>query len=364
MAETVKAKPEASQDGGEAMAPAIHVAPGPHIKSRTLTTQKMMFDVLLALVPVVGMAIYIFRGWALLQIGICVAAAMATEAAFTWIRHRKIPLWDGSAAVTGLILGLSLPWQADWYIGVLGAVVAVGLGKFVFGGLGYNMFNPAMVGRAFVTIAFPVALGLSGYVVTPDQADAPEPPTRYVTEATPMSAAKNAADKRAEADRKIDEAEAASDEVPSTLRLLVGNTNGSLGEVSAIACLLGGLYLVIRRTASWEIPLGILVMVAALAGLVSWGGGDVVFTPADHLLGGALLFGAFFIATDPVSSPLTPWGKFGFGLIIGFVVMVLRLFSGYPEGVQFAVLFANALVPLLNRWTIPRPVGGFAPQKG
>jgi len=140
--------------------------------------------------------------------------------------------------------------------------------------------------------------------------------------------------------------------------LFWGTTNGSLGETSALACLLGGFYLVIRRTASWEIPAGLLVAVVILGGVVDLVGPADGWTVIHHILGGSLLFGAFFIATDPVSSPLTPKGKFIFGLGTGMLIMLLRFFSGYPEGVMFAVLLMNALTPLINRWTIPTPFGG------
>ncbi len=142
--------------------------------------------------------------------------------------------------------------------------------------------------------------------------------------------------------------------------LFLGNTNGSLGEVSALACLIGGIFLCLRRTASWEIPAGVIAAVIIIGGIADWTGASPDWTVWHHLFGGALLFGAFYIATDPVTSPLTPKGKFIFGLGVGALIMLLRLFSGYPEGVMFAVLFMNALTPLINRWTIPRPFGAAA----
>ncbi len=360
-----------------APAPVIHVAPGPHLSNTHLSTRRMMIDVLIALAPILAVAGWVFRGYLLMQLGICVAGCLAAEAIFTAMRRRPLAilggavavgaglylefyaaaavlaagvialaLWtnrrggactlgDCSAAVTGVILALSLPGAAPWHVGLIGAFVAVGIGKFVFGGLGQNIFNPAMVGRAFVMIAFPALLAAGGYKVAADVAW-----VDTVTQATPMTAGFK------------------TGEGFDLIRLLLGNTNGSLGETSALACLLGGLYLCLRRTASWEIPLGMLGAVALIGGVLNLTDLSAEWTVLHHLAGGAVMFGAFFIATDPVTSPLTSKGKFIFGAGIGALVMLMRTLSSYPEGVMFSVLLMNAVVPLINRWTIPRPVGG------
>ena len=312
------------------------VAPGPHVASGALTTRGMMIDVLIGLSPLLVVSFVVFGAYAARQLAICVVGCLAAEALFTGVRRRPATLGDFSAAVTGVILALSLPGSAPWYVGAVGSVAAVGLGKFIFGGLGQNIFNPAMVGRAFVMICFASAMGASAYVV-PDSA------VTAITQATPMTVLKQTA------------------QAAPLWALLLGNTNGSLGETSAIACLVGGLYLCVRRTASWEIPAGALLAVAVVAGLMNLADRQADWTVLHHLAGGALLFGAFFIATDPASSPLVPKGKFIFGAGFGLLVMVMRVFSGYPEGVMFAVLLMNAVVPLINRWTIPRPVGGPVP---
>jgi len=234
----------------------------------------------------------------------------------------------------------------------------------LFGGLGQNIFNPAMVGRAFVMLAFAGAMGASGYRIAPRPAVATQPvgllertASYTMTQATPMAAGKDLARKLAEGRKP-----AQGETMPSLEGLLLGNTNGSLGETSALACLVGGLILLIRRTASWEIPAGVLGAVAVLGGLMHLLG-NPPFTVLHHLLGGALLFGAFFIATDLVTSPLTPKGKLIFGAGVGALVMLFRTLSNYPEGVMFAVLIMNALVPLINRWTIPTPIGGPVPER-
>jgi len=332
-----KTTEKTEQQGAGGPTPHLHVAPGPHLTDTALTTRKMMVDVLIALLPVVVASIYVFRLYAVIQLCICIVSSLVAEALFTVMRGRKPTLCDGSAAVTGAILALSLPATAPWYIGVVGSFTAIGLGKVVFGGLGNNIFNPAMVGRAFVMIAFPAALGATAYVV-------PDAAIDGLTQATPLTSLKMLG------------------QSTGLLPLFLGTTNGSLGETSAIACLIGGVYLCWRRTASWEIPTGTLLAVVVIAGIMAltnqsyWG-------VTREVISGALLFGAFYIATDPVSSPLTHKGKFIFGLGVGGFVMLIRKLSGYPEGVMFSVLIMNSFVPLINRWTIPTPVGGPVPEK-
>ena len=321
----------ANTTGEEKQAPILNVAPSPHLTSTAMTTRQMMLDVLIALAPVVAASIYFFRGYAVKQLLICVLACMGTEALFTVMRKKPIQIKDCSALVTGVILALSLPGTAPWYISCIAATVAIGIGKMVFGGLGMNIFNPAMVGRAFVMIAFAAALAASGYEDAVSSIG-------IVTQATPLTAFQQ------------------SDVITPLSTLFWGAYNGSLGETNSIACIIGGLYLCIRRTASWEIPVSMLAVVLVIATLASLGDNSG-WSQLHHLFSGALLFGAFFIATDPVSSPLTPKGKLFFGAGVGLITMVLRIFSGYPEGVMFAVLFMNAATPLINRWTIPKPFG-------
>ncbi len=291
----------------------------------------------MALVPVFIAALWQFRAYAVIQVLICVVSALAAEALFTAMRRKPVSLKDGSAAVTGAILAFSLPATAPWYVGAIGAFVAIGVGKIIFGGLGQNIFNPAMLGRAFVMIAFPAFMGATAYVSTTAGIDG-------LTQATPLTSLKQLG------------------ESTGLLPMFLGTTNGSVGETSALACLIGGLYLCLRGTASWEIPFGTLLSVVIIGGLLRfadpgyWG-------VARELASGALLFGAFYIATDPVTSPLTPRGKLIFGFGVGALIMLIRKLSGYPEGVMFSVLIMNALVPLINRWTIPTPVGGPVPVK-
>ncbi|MEA1949885.1 MAG: RnfABCDGE type electron transport complex subunit D, partial [Planctomycetota bacterium] len=221
--------------------------------------------------------------------------------------------------------------------------------KAAFGGLGLNIFNPAMVGRAFVMLSFASQLGASAYVVTDSD-------VTVLSQATPLTIAKQyAADLaagRVEAGDVTHQLSVAEEIWP----LFIGQVNGSLGETSALALLFGGIYLCLRRAAAWQIPLGALLAGFVCAALARWT--DLTpFTALRHLISGSFLLGAFFIATDPVTSPISSLGKFVFGLGVGIFTVLIRLFSGYPEGVMFAVLLMNAAVPLIDRWAVPRPMG-------
>ena len=323
--------------GATDAAPETHVAPSPHVGEQGMTTHRMMRDVLIALIPILIVAGIVFRQFLVYQLAICIAGCVAAEAAWTALRGQRLRIGDCSAVVTGAILALSMPWSSPWYVSFIGAVAAIVLGKMIFGGLGQNIFNPAMVGRAFVMICFAGKMSADAYI---DKAGVG---INALAQATPLSLQKASA--------------------PATDLIVefLGTHNGSLGETSALACLVGGLYLCFRRTAAWQIPFGMILSVTVIGSLLQIGGAEVGVL--HHLFGGALLFGAFFIATDPTSSPLTPLGRLIFGLSVGAMVMLLRTLSSYPEGVMFAVLVVNAFVPLINRWTIPTPVGGPVPER-
>ena len=309
----------------------IQVSSSPHL-SDSATTSKIMRDVLIALIPPIAAAVYFFGIFALKQLAVCLIASLVSEWLFTKMRGKKSSLGDFSAAITGIILGLSLPATAPIFVGVIASIVAIGIGKVVFGGLGMNIFNPAMVGRAFVMISFASLLGAGGYQDHNVVID-------IMSSATPMDAFKQ------------------TGVVPSLSALFFGNANGSIGETSALACLIGGAYLCIRKVASWEIPLSIILSTVIFGGIAYFFNPAENLTISQHLFGGALLFGAFFIATDPVTSPITSKGKFIFGFGVGALIMLLRLFSGYPEGVMFAVLLMNSITPLINAYAIPKAFG-------
>jgi Na+-translocating ferredoxin:NAD+ oxidoreductase subunit D len=327
-------------DATPAPAPLLQVNSSPHIADTRLTTQGMMLDVLIALAPALIASLVVFGTGALLVLGMCVFTCCATEAIGAKMLGKPITLLDGSAVITGVILGFSLPVTAPWQVCLIGSAVAIGLGKLAFGGLGYNIFNPAMVGRAFIMLSFAGYLGAPAYVLS--GAD-----VGVLSQATPLTQVQGMAEAAANLD---------------LLALFIGKVNGSLGETSALGLLLGGLYLCWRRSAAWEIPAAAIVTTALLGGLANLLGVSQL-TAWQHLAAGSFMLGAFFIITDPVSSPLTKKGKLIYGALFGFFVVLLRTMSSYPEGVMFAVLLVNAIAPLLNRATIPQPLGGFAPKK-
>ncbi len=338
---------EGAKKPKEPETPLLAVAPAPHLATAR-TTRAVMIDVLIALAPVFAVGCYVFRWRAAVQVVICAASCVFFEAVWQALRRKPQTVGDFSAAVTGVILGLSIPWTAPWYVGVVGAAVAILVVKMFFGGLGSNVFNPAMAGRAFLQACF--AGQMTTYVIKVRDAAGqlveklPAGIPDAITRATPLAAGK-------------------FEQVAFALRdLAVGTVNGSVGETSAIACIVGGAYLLVRRSACWRLPAGMLLAAAAVAGIHQLANPGAALKVGHHLLGGAMLFGAFFIVTDPATSPLSKGGRWVYAAGVGALVMLIRLFANVPEGVMYAVLVMNTTVPLIDRLTVPRPVGGPAPE--
>ncbi len=308
----------------------------PHFKDRD-SVPKIMYAVIVSLAPAVIASLYFFRLRAVILLLSCVFACVATEALFLWLRKRPLhPLYDGSAVITGILLALTLPPSLSLELAIIGAVVAIALGKQIFGGLGYNIFNPALVGRAFLQTAFPVAMTTWIPSVTQNIDTA--------TYATPLGLLKFQ--------------DAVAQGILTPLKnLFLGNTGGCLGETSALALILGGLFLLVRRVIDWRIPLGIFLSLTVFTGIFWITDPGIYASPLFHILAGGLLIGAFFMATDLVTSPLSPLGTWIYALGIGFTIGLIRLFGGFPEGVMYSILFMNAFVPHLNRYTRPRILG-------
>ncbi len=303
---------------------------GPHAMQPGTSTQRVMIDVLIGLLPALCAALYYFRVAAAVQIGVCVVTALATEWVFCRLRGRPSSLRDCSVLITALILAFSLPPTLPVYATAIGAFMAVALGKMAFGGLGYNIFNPAMVGRAFLMLCFPAAMNAWAQPFTTDA----------LSGATPL------------ADAKF------SGVIVSLGPLFDGNIAGCVGETSALALVVGGLWVLLRGAADWRLCVGMLVGISAIAGVDQIVRPDESLGVVGNLFAGGAMLGAFFIVTDPVTSPLTKRGRWSFGILTGVLTMTIRLFAGYPEGVMFAVLLTNSVSPLLDRWTTPVPVGG------
>ncbi len=292
------------------------VTPNPHIKDST-SVEEIMWTVIYALIPAVIAATYFFGFRALLIVAVSIIGAVVTEYSFLKIRNKNLVINDGSAVLTGLLLALTLPPSIPLWTAFLGSIVAIGLGKQVFGGLGDNPFNPALIGRAFLTASYPVLM--TTWVVD------------GTSTATPLSMISNG-------------------EAIRIWNLFIGNTGGSLGETSALALLLGAAYLIYKGYINWRIPTG---MISAVVVITFISGAD----PIAHVFAGSLILGAFYMATDMVTSPVTKKARWVFGIGAGLLVALIRLWGGYPEGVMYSILLMNTTVPLLDRYLKPRTLG-------
>ena len=304
------------------------VTSSPHLNAK-VKTNHIMIQVIIALIPATIVSIYFFEGAAVRLILNCVISAVITEEIILKIRNKSSAMNDYSAILTGLLLALILPPSTKWYAASLGSIFAIFIGKHIFGGLGANIFNPALIGRAFLMAAYPKMLTT---FVSPKGMDA-------VTTATPLMLKKF------------------SQVTTPTIDLFLGKVSGSLGETSAICLIIGGLYLLIKKIADWRIPLSLLMtigVISAVGSIIRPSNGSILF----HLFSGGLLIGAFFMATDPVTTPYTKKGRYIFGVGCGILIMIIRYFSGLPEGVMYSILFMNAFTPLINQYTRPRRFGG------
>jgi len=329
----------------------ITVSSAPHI-SKPLSTRTVMIDVIIGLIPAMAAAGYYFRIYAIILIPTCVISAVATEWLCNIIRKKPNSLGDFSAVVTGIILALSLPPSLPVWAAIIGSVFAVAIGKMVFGGLGANIFNPAMVGRAFLTASFSMIMTTWTVPATIDAKMpkiAPENMLHTRTQATPLWWSKKAIEDKNGAKIYNEQQFRAT---------FTGEVGGCLGETSTIALLIGGLYLLIRRTINPSLPLAVLISAFIFATIVYLIDSDAYVQPVFHLTSGAMLLCAFFIATDPVTAPLTTKGMWIFGIGVGTITMLIRIVGKYQEGVMYAVLLMNAITPLIDRFCKLVPSGG------
>ncbi|OQA49922.1 MAG: Electron transport complex protein RnfD [Bacteroidetes bacterium ADurb.Bin302] len=314
----------------------IIISPAPHIHSGD-SVEKKMYNVLIALIPAYLSALYFFGLGALIVSFVSVASCVLFEYLIQkFILKVKPTIYDGSAILTGLLLAFNLPSNLPWWMVVIGAFVAIGLGKMCFGGIGNNPLNPALVGRVFLLISFPAAMTTW-----------PKPlpfSMNYIdaeTAATPLSIIKY----------KLEG-------MPSQMDLLIGQIGGSLGEISAIALLIGGIYLLASRTITWHIPVSIISTILVFTGIMHAVDPATYANPLTQILCGGILLGAIFMATDYVTSPMSHSGQIIYGIGIGIITVVIRLFGAYPEGMSFAILIMNAVTPLLNNYIKPKRFGG------
>ena len=300
--------------------PELIVSPSPHIRS-DVSIEKIMYSVIIALIPTTACGIYFFGVHVLYAIITCILSALFTEYVALRLMGRKFVM-DGSAVITGLLLALCLPPGIPLWMAAIGAAFAIAFAKCAFGGLGHNIFNPALIGRAFLTASWPVAMTTWTKPLTYDA----------ITTATPLGLWKM------------------QNIATPYINLALGNVSGSIGETSAIALLIGGIFLIAKRYVDWRTPVSYIGTVAVLAFAL---GQDPLF----HILAGSLFLGAFFMATDYVTTPLTSKGRVIFGVGAGIIVVLIRLIGGYPEGVCFSILLMNAFTPLIDRHVRPRVYG-------
>lgn len=308
--------------------PVYLLSSSPHMAT-TDSVPKIMWTVIAALMPAVVFGVYNFGFGVLLTILASVIAALATEIVINKMRHRESSIADGSAVLTGLLLAMTLPPAFPKAYTVVGAVFAIAIGKQIFGGLGYNIFNPALLGRAFLQASFSVKITTWSAPIGIDA----------ITTATPLGSFKF---------EKV---------MTPYFDLFMGKIGGCIGETSALLIIIGGAYLLIKKYADWRIPVSYLGTVFILGGLMWIINPEQYPDPVFHLFSGGLMLGAFFMATDMVTSPVTSSGTWMYGFGMGAVLIIIRLFGGLPEGVMYSILFMNAFVPLINRYTRPKIFG-------
>jgi Na+-translocating ferredoxin:NAD+ oxidoreductase subunit D len=323
----------------------LTVSPSPHDHT-TDSVPNLMYGVLIALIPAFLVSVWVFGIGALVITLTAIVSCLVFEFLIQkYLLNEKTSIGDGSALITGVLIAFCLPSNLPLWMVILGSLVAIGVGKMSFGGLGNNPFNPALVGRVFLFVSFPVQL-----------TSWPEPLVNrlgYIdasTGATPLAIMKEG----------VKNGENISDilqTVPNYADMFLGKLGGSTGEIAAIALLLGLVYMLIRKIITWHIPASILLTVTVFTGILWLANPDKNPDPLFHLLSGGLMLGAIFMATDYVTSPMNARGMWIYGIMIGIITVVIRIFGSYPEGVQFAILIMNAFVPLINKYVKPRRFG-------
>ena len=321
------------------------VSPSPHIHSGN-STQRLMCDVIIALIPAFIVSVIFYGFNALIIAAIAIVTCLATEYLITrFMLGRENTLWDYSAALTGFLLAFNLPPAVPWWIVVLGSIVAIGVGKMSFGGLGRNPFNPALVGRVFLLISFPVQMTAIYHPAALDGTSG----------ATPLAVVKEA----------VKNHQSLSEVMPqfSYSDMLLGNMAGSMGEIAAFALILGFIYLLVRRVITWRVPVYVLGTMFIFSGILWLIDPEHFVDPLFHLLTGGALLGAIYMATDYVTSPMTKGGMLFYGAGIGLITILIRTWGAYPEGISFAILIMNAAVPLINKYSHPKRFGKTVTKK-
>jgi len=320
----------------------LQVSGSPHVHG-TETVKKIMWSVVIALLPALAVSVFYFGLPVLILTLVSIATCMLTEYLIQrFMLKGNVSITDGSAVITGLLLAFNVPANLPVWILMIGAFVAIAIAKMPFGGLGKNPFNPALVGRVFLLISFPVQM-----TTWPKPTPIWNLGADVITGPTPLGILKEG----------VKNGQTVGDlmsEMPSYVDLLFGQMGGSFGEVSAIALLIGAIFLLIRKVITWEIPVSFLLTAFVFSGIFYLVDPTTYANPCFHLVTGGLMLGACFMATDMVTSPTSRWGMIVFGVGCGLLTIIIRLFGAYPEGVSFAILIMNAFVPLINKGFKPR----------
>lgn len=347
------------------------VSAAPHLKEKNMTISKIMWQVNLALLPAMLAAIFYFGFRSLALTCYAVVAAVLTEYLIQKLRKIPVTVSDGSAVLTGILVAFNINVASPWWLPVVGSVFAIAIGKQVFGGLGHNLFNPALLGRAFLLASWP-SLVTANFSKTQPLASFVQSSINglnlsslqgvpaAITSATPLAAYRSVQDlagSNPELAQQVMDRMASMDTIS---QLFIGNIGGVIGEVSVLALLIGAAFLALRDIISWRIPITYILTVFVLTFIFGGLNGlcsASILLPFYHIFAGGLILGAFFMATDMVTSPVTKKGMIIFGLGAGILTSVIRLWGGYPEGVSYSILLMNCCVPLIDRWTAPKPFG-------
>lgn len=327
------------------MSKLLTVSPSPHI-STGLSLSKLMYGVIISLIPAFLVTVYVFGIGAIIVTAVSVISCIAAEGFIQrYIMKVPVRISDGSAIVTGILLAFNLPSNLPWWMVALGGFFAIGVGKMTYGGLGNNPFNPALVGRVFLLISFPVQLTswplpVSSRLQYPDA----------ITGATPLGILK-------ESLRNGESIQNIMNQIPDHMQMFMGQMAGSLGEVSAFALLLGFAYMLFRKIITWHIPVVMTGTIFLFTGILWFANPSTNASPIFHILTGGVMLGAIYMATDLVTSPMTKTGMMVYAAGIGIITVVIRKFGAYPEGVSFAILIMNACVPLINKYIKPKRFG-------
>lgn len=324
----------------------LTVSGSPHVHD-VMSVKSVMWGVVISLIPATMVSFWYFGLGAIFVTAVAIVSCLAFEYLIQKFLLKETPsISDGSAMITGILLAFNVPSSLPWWQIVIGSAVAIGIGKMSFGGLGKNPFNPALVGRVFLLISFPVDMTSWPKAIE----------SRFVlfdAETGPTSL--GVLKENIMAGSTVPEI---ISKLPTYQEMFIGQMNGSLGEVSAFALILGGLYMLYRKIITWHIPVSFLASAALFSGILWLANPATYIDPMFHILAGGMLLGAIYMATDMVTSPMTPAGMIVFGIGCGLLTILIRVFGAYPEGVSFAILIMNAFVPLINRGFKPKRFGG------